>query len=59
MKVRKFAMITEFNIRQFAYMVTKMANLREGDGTLLDNCIMMWGSGWRMGTFTLVKTSPL
>ncbi len=26
-----------------------MANLREGDGSLLDNCIMMWGSGLEDG----------
>jgi hypothetical protein len=48
-KVRKVAAITEFNIRQFAYMVKKMHSLREGDGTLLDNCIMMWGSGLEDG----------
>ncbi len=48
-KVRKVAAITKFNIDQFAYMVTKMATLREGDGTLLDNCIMMWGSGLEDG----------
>jgi hypothetical protein len=48
-KVRKVAAITKFNIDQFAYMVRKMAGLREGDGTLLDNCIMMWGSGLEDG----------
>jgi hypothetical protein len=48
-KVDKVAAITEFNIRQYAYMVKKMANLREGEGTLLDNCIMMWGSGLEDG----------
>jgi hypothetical protein len=47
--VRKVAAITKFNIDQFAYMVNKMANLREGEGTLLDNCIMMWGSGLEDG----------
>lgn len=47
--VRKVAAITEFNISQFAYMVKKMHSLREGDGTLLDNCIMMWGSGLEDG----------
>ena len=30
-------------------MVKKMASLREGDGSLLDNCIMMWGSGLEDG----------
>jgi hypothetical protein len=48
-KVRKVAKITEFNIAQFAYMIKKMAALREADGTLLDNCIMMWGSGLEDG----------
>jgi hypothetical protein len=48
-KVQKVAAITAFNISQFAYMVKKMQSLREGDGTLLDNCIMMWGSGLEDG----------
>ena len=48
-KVRKIARITEFNIAQFAYMVNKMHGLREAGGTLLDNCIMMWGSGLEDG----------
>ena len=48
-KVDKVAKITAFNIAQFAYMVEKMHGLREGDGTLLDNCIMMWGSGLEDG----------
>jgi hypothetical protein len=48
-KVRKVEAITAFNIAQFAYMVKKMHSLREGDGTLLDNCIMMWGSGLEDG----------
>ena len=45
----KVAAITSFNISQFAYMVKKMASLKEGNGTLLDNCIMMWGSGLEDG----------
>ncbi|MDA7916460.1 DUF1552 domain-containing protein, partial [Verrucomicrobia bacterium] len=48
-KVDKVAKITAFNISQFAYMIKKMHSLREGDGTLLDNCIMMWGSGLENG----------
>ena len=47
--VGKVASITAFNIAQFAYMVKKMHSLKEGDGTLLDNCIMMWGSGLEDG----------
>jgi hypothetical protein len=45
----KVAAITAFNITQFAHMVKKMASIREGDGTLLDHSIMMWGSGLEDG----------
>ncbi len=48
-KVDKVAKITAFNIEQYAYMIKRMKSIREGDGTLLDNCIMMWGSGLEDG----------
>ncbi|WP_395746671.1 DUF1552 domain-containing protein [Prosthecobacter sp.] len=48
-KVGKVAAITKFNIDQFAYMVKKMHSLKEGGGTLLDNCLMLWGSGLEDG----------
>ena len=48
-KIRKVAAINKLNVDQFAYMVNKMHSLKEGDGTLLDNCIMMWGSGLEDG----------
>jgi hypothetical protein len=48
-KLDKVAEINTFNVAQFAYMVKRMQGLREGDGTLLDNCIMMWGSGLEDG----------
>jgi hypothetical protein len=48
-KVDKLAKIDAFNVAQFAYMVKRMHALKEGDGTLLDHCIMMWGSGLEDG----------
>ncbi|MDA7524053.1 DUF1552 domain-containing protein [Verrucomicrobia bacterium] len=48
-KIRKVAAINTFNVGQYAYMVKKMHALKEGDGTLLDNSIMMWGSGLENG----------
>jgi len=47
--VDKVAKINAFNVAQFAYMVNRLHSLREGDGTLLDNCIMMWGTGLEDG----------
>lgn len=49
-KMRKVAAIAKFNIDQFAHMIKKMRGIREGEGTLLDNCIMMWGSGLEDGS---------
>jgi len=57
-KIRKVAAITKFNIDQYAYMIRKMDSLREGDGTLLDNCIMMWGSGLEDGSNHSRKNLP-
>ena len=57
-KVRKVEAITAFNIAQFAYMVKKMHGLREGNGTLLDNCIMMWGSGLEDGNAHARESLP-
>jgi hypothetical protein len=48
-KLDKVTKINAFNVAQFAHMIKKMASLKEGDGTLLDNCIMMWGSGLEDG----------
>ena len=48
-KIGKVAAINKFNVDQYAYMVKKMHALKEGEGTLLDNCIMMWGSGLEDG----------
>lgn len=57
-KMRKVAAITKFNIDQFAHMIKKMHSLREGEGTLLDNCIMMWGSGLEDGSDHSRKNLP-
>ena len=47
--IRKVSAINEFNVEQFSYMIKKMHSLKEGAGSLLDNCIMMWGSGLEDG----------
>jgi len=57
-KMDRVAAINAFNVAQFAYMVKKMQSLREGEGTLLDNCIMMWGSGLEDGNKHERKNLP-
>lgn len=41
-KIRK---INRFHITQFAYLLERMSEIREGEGSLLDNCMIVYGSG--------------
>jgi hypothetical protein len=44
-KKKKIATINTFHMRQFAYFVEKMRGIKEGEGSLLDNCMIVYGSG--------------
>lgn len=44
-KQAKIAKINRFHMSQFAYLLGKLKGLQEGSGTLLDNCMLMYGSG--------------
>ncbi len=44
-KLRKIREINKFHVTQFAYLLGKLKSIREGDGTLLDHCMIAYGSG--------------
>ena len=44
-KKAKIAKINRFHMTQFAYLLEKLKSIKEGDGTLLDNCMLVYGSG--------------
>jgi hypothetical protein len=44
-KQAKLQQINTFHISQLARLLTKLKAIREGDGTLLDNCMIVYGSG--------------
>ena len=44
-KLAKLAAINRFHIEQFAYVLDKLKSIPEGDGTLLDNTMLVYGSG--------------
>jgi Protein of unknown function (DUF1552) len=44
-KLDKIRRINRFHITQYAYLLDKLRSVREGDGTLLDNCMILYGSG--------------
>lgn len=44
-KKGKIAKINRFHMEQFAYFIEKLKNTKEGSGSLLDNCMIVYGSG--------------
>ena len=44
-KLAKISEINEFHARQVAYMIQKMKSIPEGDGTLLDHSMIVYGAG--------------
>ena len=43
-KSAKTVKINEHHVRQFAYLVNKLKNTPDGDGTLLDHSVILYGS---------------
>jgi hypothetical protein len=44
-KLAKIKQINTFHVSQLAYLLTKLKAIKEGDGTLLDHCMIAYGSG--------------
>jgi hypothetical protein len=44
-KKAKIRDINTFHVTQLAYLLKKLKSIREGDGTLLDHCMLVYGSG--------------
>lgn len=45
----QYKKINEWHVAQYAYFLEKLKSIPEGDGTLLDNSMVMFGSGLRDG----------
>jgi hypothetical protein len=44
-KLERLHKINEYHFRQFAYLVDKLSKLTEGDGTMLDSTLFLYGTG--------------
>ena len=44
-KIERLSKINTFHFEQFAHLVKKLAATREGDGTMLDATLFLYGSG--------------
>jgi hypothetical protein len=56
MKIRE---INRFHIQQFAYILNRLRAIPEGDGTLLDNCMLVYGGGLADGNAHAHDNLPL
>jgi hypothetical protein len=53
------AKINHFHTTQLAYFLQKLKSVKEGDGTLLDNCMIVYGSGISDGNQHLHENLPV
>lgn len=44
-KLEKLQKINQFHIEHYAYLLEKLKGVKEGEGTLLDNCMIVYGGG--------------
>lgn len=44
-KLAKISRINQFHARQLAYVLGRLKSIKEGEGTLLDNCMIVYGAG--------------
>jgi hypothetical protein len=44
-KLDKISRINRFHVQQFSYVLQRLKAIPEGNGTLLDNCMIVYGSG--------------
>lgn len=51
--------IDRFHVEQFAYLVRRLSEITEGDGSLLDNCLISFGSGMGDGRVHDYNNLPL
>jgi hypothetical protein len=43
-QIRRYADLNRYHLSTTAYLAEQLKGIREGDGTLLDNTLIMWGS---------------
>jgi hypothetical protein len=58
-QLEQYARISTWHIEQYAYFLNRMKSIKEGDGTLLDSSMILFGSGLRDGDRHSPKNIPL
>ncbi len=58
-KLQQYALIAKWHIEQYNYLIEKMSQIKEANGTLLDNSMIMFGSGFKDGNSHNPHNLPL
>jgi hypothetical protein len=58
-KLRMYTLINRWHVDQYAYLLRKLRGMTEGDGTVLDNCMVLFGGGLRDGDAHSPRNLPL
>jgi hypothetical protein len=56
--IEKVTQINSYHVKQFAAWIGKMKSIKEGDSTLLDNCMIVYGAGLSDGNRHLHEDLP-
>ena len=48
-KLRQYKLIGQWHVAEFAYLLGRLKAMKEGDGTVLDNAMILFGAGFRDG----------
>lgn len=48
-KLEEYKRINTWHVEQYGYLLNKLRSIKEGAGTLLDNCMVVFGAGMRDG----------
>ena len=58
-KLDQYQKINTWHTEQFAHLLDRMKSIKEGDGTLLDHTLLLFGSSMRDGNAHSPKNLPL
>lgn len=58
-KLDAYEKINRWHVEQYTYLIEKLKSIREGDGTLLDNSLILFGSSIRDGNKHDPRNLPL
>jgi len=58
-KLRQYAIISRWHVEQYAYLLRKLKSMREGEGTVLDNSLILFASALSDGNRHSPHNLPL